>query len=226
LRVVAFKKLPIAIGLLLIFVGLILTSSYDVSVTSESWETTAAADNSWSITSNFNLGENFTLILAWSAITYGEDLGELPANVTITANNEPTTEFQVYFLQDPNSLPGQEQERQRIYVSRIELLHNDGNSLEVKYDPPKQIGGIVKQAGTFEVRVHPPPDSFPWAGYPEPQPPNALRLLKIAIKRTYPYRDLLPVGAITGAFGAIVLVWKTRPNRNAMRRGKLRANSR
>jgi len=204
------RKLPTAAGLLLIFVGLFLASSYNSSITNESWNEEAANTDKWNIIGNFNSGENMTLIIAWSTIAGGEDFGELPANVTITANDHDVTEFQVFFLQDPNNPPGQE--LVQVYVSRIQLLSNNGDSLSVD-DPPKQIGGIVKQAGTFEARVH-PPDSFPWAGYPEPQPPRALKLLKLIVTRTYPYRDLLPVGVATGFLGAIVSLWGAKAKRN------------
>jgi hypothetical protein len=217
--VAALKKLPTAVGLLLIFAGLALVSSYNSSVTDESWETVAENTGSWNITGNFNSGENMTLIIAWSALSYGEDWGELPANVTITANSQSTAEFQVYFLQNTD-LPSEGQDRVQVYVSRIELLYNDGYSLSVD-NPPKQIGGIVKQAGTFEARVH-PPVSFPWAGYPEPQPPTALNLLKVVARTTYPYRGLLPVGAATGFVGVIASLWGAKASRNTIRKRRER----
>jgi hypothetical protein len=214
LYVIVLKKLPTAVGLSLIFVGLIVASSYNSPATEESWETAAENTGNWSITGTFNSGENITLIIAWYGMTYGEDLGELPANVTITANNQDITEFQVFFLQDPNTPTGQEQVQ--VYVSRIQLLYNNGDSLSVD-NPPKQIGGIVKQAGTFEARVHPPPDSFPWAGYPEPQPPTALKLLKMVAKMTYPYRSFLPIGVAAGFLGAIVSTWGAKAKKNVRR---------
>lgn len=216
------KKLPTAIGLVLIFAGLALISSYNLSVTSEEWKTVAESVGDWNIIGSFSSGENMTLMISWSALTAGGEWGELPANVSIIANNQDTTKFQVYFNQS-TELPAEGTDRVQIYVSRIELLYNDGDSLGVD-NPPRQIGGIVKRAGTFEARVHRPPDDFPWAGWPEPEPPQALMFLKGVATTTYPYRYLLPVGATTGFLGVVASLWGAKASRNAIRKRKRKKN--
>lgn len=217
------KKLPLALGLLLMFIGVIVTSSYNSSMANQGLKTEAQVNEDWSISANFIPGDNMTLLIAWSAITYGEDWGELPVNVTITANSKDTTVITVYFLANPDSPIDQEFGRQQLYVARLELLSNEGDSLEVG-DPPFQIGGVAKQGGVFDFRVHPPPDSFPWAGTPKPNPPTSLLLLKVVITSTYPYRTFLPVGVTTGILGGvIILVSRHRENRGAVRKKKTRS---
>lgn len=216
------RKLPTVAGLVLIFVGLLLASIYNSSVTKELWRTETENTDKWSISANFSSGDNMTLVIAWTTIAGGEDLGELPANVTIKADNQDTTEFQVFFRQSSDIPAGQEEVQ--VYVARIQLLSNNGDSLSVD-DPPMQIGGVVRQAGTFEALVHPPPEWFPWAGYPEAKPPRALQLLKLIVTRTYPYRDLLPVGAATGVLGAIMSSWgATAATKNQVRIRKRKKN--
>jgi len=195
-------------------------STSNSSVISDKLDMVGEVNGGWKISGNFSPGENMTVFVAWWAATYGEDLKELPANVTIIANNKTTADFQVFFLQDPESSAGQEPGLQRVYVARIQLLYNEGESLQVD-DPPRQIGGIVKQAGTYETRVNRPPDWFPWGG-PEPQPPD-LKLYRTIINRAYPYRDLLPIGAVTVVFGGILSIWAARADRGAVRTKKLRA---
>jgi len=191
------QRQHLATALLLIFIGLISASSYNITNEYKRTATANEETNVWEISSHFTKEENITLYMRWTVPWTELDVPPLPANISIFAPDNGETKFRVYFQLVPSQ---SSEEAQPIEVSRIELLGTDEDGLSTT-NPIKQIGGITKQSGTYTARIS--REGLWWVE----EPPEALVFFKEIVERDKPYTYLLPVGVSLCLLGVLILIY-------------------
>lgn len=192
-------------GILLIFVGIIIISLSNTYEIVHKASEVASRQNADEISAYFSTGENISIVLTpgsdWSP-TGGliEDGGFfIILNVTLFSPNNGKTIFRLYFnvSQEPPFSPDQPWP---IFVSKVELLCVDKDSLEVSYPlTPQWIGGIIKQNGTFTVKSDRHPVSK--------SPPSLLAFYRAVTERRYPYSNFFSTGCLLSIIGSVVSLW-------------------
>jgi hypothetical protein len=229
------KKLSVVAGLIILFSGLILTSSssYQYQVTGK--EEIASISDTWSISGYFKKGENLTLEFTqhpdWRYLYYLEpEEGEpfyikhFMVNITNVADNTYTL-FKVVLMPPSGVIPGPPYTFM-LYPSEIDVIHHSALIVE---DQPEKIGGTVKSDGNHSIKCWLDPeyvmDNDPDTGEPWPHPassPRKLTLHRVTAETMHPYGFLLPIGATTIAFGSVMFILGVRSKRRKTLRKALR----
>jgi len=208
-------------GLLLVFGGMILASSYNFSMEVPNQETVAIESLKWEISGSFHKGDNVTLHIrpgqSWSEhpILADPNVGPLPANVTILAPGKGEAKLNVTFEVPPMSLaePGQDPLRLPPPVlTHLEVISSVGDIFELGV-LPEQTGAInliIKHDGTYVARVE--KEGLWWVIAPPPAP-QTLEFVRYVVDVEYPFVSFLSIGTIACVFGLGLCVWSGRSSR-------------
>jgi len=209
------RKPWLVLGLILIFAGLASASSSSLPLTNTREELITDAFQTWEISATLDKGENVSALFTWTVDFTELYDGTLPANVSITVDNQYENRFQVLFkMVDPRFYePPPGVLEYPVYVYSINLLHADPNSLALT-NPPRQVGGITQQTGTYKVHVL-IDEGLWWAVTATPtgteyRPPRQLRLMRQVTTTTYPYITLGTVGAGITVLGVGLALWSAK----------------
>jgi len=201
--VIALRKEILALGLVIIFAGLLLAAGSDTTAEHRWTSQTARTLDEWSISCSFQKGDNVTLDIVggqgWGYIFQDYD-EPLPLNLSFVAPDSSETLFRVFFLGNPPQRPGQEEFDVYWYNATL-LRPSDGLTVA---DPPTGIGGITTQDGVYTATLL--KDGFWWGGS-NPKPPRTLTFYKESVAFSKPYSILFPVGGAICFLGTGVSVY-------------------
>jgi len=218
------KKWTVAIGLVILIVGLLLISSWNMSqeITEDQ---NVMVEGKWDISSNFQKGETVTLGFSptndWSLLAY-EYWDEPPysrkylsLNVTNTVTNSYTL-FEA-ILAPPGGVIPEPPYMFLLTLYDVILVEDDGGIAVgdgPDFDPTRGILlGTAKNDGVHVVHtsLFPPyviDKHLNGSVWPHPaSPPSQLILYRVTTETIYPYTFLLPIGSSLGIIGIIMSIW-------------------
>lgn len=223
-------KKALAIGLIILFTGIILTTSFATIQQRRTQKLEIERVNdSWTISGFFEKDVNLTLEFRqhsdWSLRFYLEPddvllyRKHLWINITDTATGNYTL-FKVVLMPPLQYTPPSPPYLFNLYVASIEITHHGALIVE---DSPNVIGGIAKNSGEYVAECWLEPewvDDRDLQGNPWPHPaspPRDLYLYAVSVETTYPYGFLLPLGLSTVAIGMVATVWGVKGQKRKAR---------
>lgn len=212
------KKLSLALGVLMLLVGTIIITNYNIQQEVNKEEEVNKKEYTWNISGNLSKGEKLGLYFVqpkdWAFGPYPEIGGppyskKLIINVTNTSTGNFTL-FEVTLMVPYNQQPPREPYSFTLTIYDVEVAENSG-ALTVETHP-KYVGylialGETSDNGEYKMEMQLIPsvviDEF---GNPQNvSPPLQLVLYKVWTERMFPYFFFLPLGIII-IFAGIVLL--------------------
>lgn len=196
------RKWLIALGAILIALGLILANSSNLPRKAVSSVLVASTTRESSVSANLEKDEKIVVeIRHGSDWGYGlldpsdnPEIGFLYVDLIVFDPRHNSTRYWITFAAAVNN-------RATFGLWSIEIIRNDGGlNTESLYDESRGtfdgIGGVVMFSGLYEVNVT--------GTYPSRQTvPSYLAIFKGTILTVYPYTHFLPIGVVVGASGTV-----------------------
>lgn len=217
------KKWALALGITIVFIGVVLTpssgisekvyQSSEVSSKERSWNTQGYLEKDERLLVDFSPHADWSLG-PWPMIRDDPPYGKyLNVNVTDTVSKNYTL-FAVYIVPASTvSLPPPEGGGFTLTIYDVTVIH-DGALL--RPSNPQYPTGTVQEDGLFTVNCSLEPSTIidrdlnGTSYHRNVSPPGEIRLLKQTVETSYPFFYLLPVGVPTIVVGVILSVWGSR----------------
>ncbi len=213
-RAVFMNKQIVAIGMVVLVVGLVLIASrdYEQEAIKEDFE---HVDDQWNISGYFESGDIMNVMFwpypDWSLLYYLPGYYPMKifwVNITDTVGNNYTL-FNVTMVPPREHMTLEPPYIWLLNIYEITVTHHGALLVE---DKPEDVWGITKTDGIYTINcsLWPPtvrdmhPNQTIWMH--DASPPD-LRLYRITTEMVRPYTFFLPVGLVVGASGALVSVW-------------------
>jgi len=212
----SLNKRFLAFGIILLFLGVVLASNFNLPVEKPPRNVTVdSVSQAWAFSkkSSFEAGDIVVVRLVagegwWTLFARAPPGYAHPVNMTVVGPTEHETTFMVFFAAMSQPEPDPETGEIPLYVYNITYAKPLSEDLEFR--EPREIGGIVKRAGEYFVRCD-------RGTYWPRSPPSELVLYKEVHEKEYPYAFLLPVGTVFGVSGVAVSMWGAKGERHKMR---------
>jgi hypothetical protein len=222
------RKGWLTLGLIIIFIGLILSFFYNIPVYAESYKVKDTGYLELSVSANLEAGEHF--FFNFSKGQYWTGVEEVFEPVLVGENysipEHKIVTFEIY-------CPSGDLVETEVYVVEgtmpflVSYLNqtDDFTPLENgNLTVLARIEGIVNISGTYKIEAHSiVPPIFKTEKETldiEEDPPRDMTLGTIETVETQPYFALLPVGIVLASSGAVLSVWATRAQRKLKTRSR------
>lgn len=191
------RKSLIGLGIILLFVGVVISSEYNSAVEEPPEDKLVKEVNNlpvgkWEISAQFNKSEKLTVFFSTP------DLENVPAFTRFYASIvDPMggrTNFTIDFSKKPSGLD-----------VNFNVTSNDGGLIVDK--PIEGIVGVTSYNGLYTVHIY---TLFTSLYYPPDGTLPSLDLYKVVKKTDYPYRNILPIGIGLILVGVSLSVWAAK----------------
>jgi len=203
------RKAFVALGIILLFAGVIVTSASAIPTEKSERSTVATAPrNEWEISGRLNEGNK--LSVEFNPPDLDELLVPEPTLKLLVEVTDPHGGKTVFEMEFKTGFGG------NTVLNNITLVSKE-DGLTVS-NPPTEVGGIVPCTGDYlanittrkTARYITPREEEFWA-------PSNLRLVKEVVHKEYPYLFVLPIGVMLMVVGGSLLFWGVRSSKRKLR---------
>jgi len=183
------RKYVVAFGIILLFVGVVVSSASNSF--NERTEQSVVAEEQWKAAGYFDKDEKLVVYLSKPTPEFFPD-HTASINVSVV---DPAGNKSVFLVEYQNGVG---------FVNVT--LYSSSNGLIVD-ENILEVGGITTQSGNYTALVD------EQAAYLYVTAPPTITLIQETVERDYPYRSILPVGIAIIVFGASLSIWAAKSSK-------------